>query len=662
VQDHIQTLAHLSRHGVSSPALSLEMLDLALHQAGPAGSPVTNQLAEPMPPLPAVQYGGRDWEVAGCTEFGVRLRVADSLPRVMHGEELARPVGRLRIEGRWWNSTLNEERCGILLECPSSGEKREVSIADLAHATEPIFITDRQQSTEGVFWGRTWKVEGIEHDPKVRSLRLLLRRTDVSQPSIFVPFEALKAPVAVRLQGREREGAFMITRERGRLIARQGEAQLEVDAAAVVGDYVEIDSYALGRIPIPSALARFWAEETGAVAPLSVFQPSGVAAALKAHGLGALPSGEIEVSVAVGTDLIWEQLAFIRSLPPGMPLAIRQWDFREDVPPGTPPDAVLAHRAVVHAILGRARIAPVQLCVTPGKLEPGLERRLRDAGVEIVFSDVVVHQKSLATPVCAIVHTASYAPRAPNRVDCAVRVHGHTARLFYESEVQAGQGNSFQERRDVLARLAAAGLAVDSPEIGVGHAAKVYWVFAHAAQSSIELFVNEFAHPDYTEALLHRARDGVATRINLSLAAGDAVDGVSARMIRRAKRRDPDLPFEILRFPSGLRRIHLNAIFVDGAFGAVGTLYPWPKGLGKMDSPAGTEHVAILQGSALHRLREGLQAEVDRIGTPQHYYLPLDAAGVPDGSGFLYKGTQWPSFVAYAPMWLNSTAGPRSKA
>lgn len=138
---------------------------------------------------------------------------------------------------------------------------------------------------------------------------------------------------------------------------------------------------------------------------------------------------------------------------------------------------------------------------------------------------------------------------------------------------------------------------------------------ARGAKKSIELYVKELAHPEFTRLLLEKARHGVSVKIRLAEPDNDPLDNASQRLILKVLRENPDLDISVKSYDwNQFPYRHFNAVIADNEVGIFGTLYPWSNGLGQIDpAGSGTEHGLILAGEGLARMRDAMKKAEETI-------------------------------------------------
>ena len=577
------------------------------------------ELAERLASPPPIKHGGKDWEFVRVdgngAEASVYLRPAESRDQFVTRAELANGTAfwENMETGARREINLSEEADTVLLDrLTKPGES-------IRSSERLLFLHADDYMRQGV------RLNGTDPEPRIGRIGVssdanLLRMKLPDSHGIRIPLHELKS-VPVRLKGKERDGVFFLSlNNQGKLVvSRAGEnGKVEVRPEDVVGEYVNHSSYTFGKVPVKSTRAARWGELTGARPPQEASHTSPLDA-LSEYGIKPLPRGHIKtVEMGTGDQLIQNLTKFVEELEPKTPIVIRQWRFDDG---GSEKNAPFM-KELVKAICGHARSgAPVDLVLSRGKLSPLMEQTLADAGVRVHVASnlphkMVVHQKSIATPDKSIIYTGPFDPKAGKRMEMMVELPPHLSRLYFQHEALAAtRGSAVGLQQKYLADLAAHGVVIDRPDVSAAYAGRSYWALSRGAKKSIELYVKELAHPEFTKLLLEKARHGVSIKIRLAEPDNNPLDNASQRFLLQAIRENPDLDISVKSYEwNEFPYRHFNAIIADNEVGSFGTLYPWSNGLGQIDpAGSGTEHALILAGKDLASMRDAMKKAEETI-------------------------------------------------
>ncbi len=578
-------------------------------------------LAEHLASPPPIKYQGKDWEFVRVdgndATATVYLRPAGSQDQFVTRSALANGTAFLedtktgsRRALNLSNETDKEELERLMKPGKSyrSGQRLLFRYVD-----ENAWQRARLNGTDPE--PRMWRIGVSVHSDLVRLK--YLDAQGIRPQGIRVPLQDL-GRVPVRLKGEERDGVYHLSLDsRGKLVAsKEGDdgkmAMRPVRPDDVVGEYVNYPSNKLGKVPIKSTRVARGEQMTGARLPQGAVHAS-PSDALSAYGMKPLSSQDVmAIKIGQGDKLIQQLTKFVEELEPKTPLVIRQWRF--DDGPADKKSAFMQN--FVRAVCNHARSgAPVDLVLSRGKLSPSMESTLADAGVRVHIADnlphkMVVHQKSLATPDKSIIYTGPFDPKATDRMEMMVALSPALSARYYEHEFLAvKKGGAVAKQQEHLAGLAEKGVVVDRPEVSAAYAARSYWALTRGAQKSIELYVKELSHPEFTKLLIDKAQQGVSVKIRLAENKDALWDNASQRLVLAAKRENPDLGISIKSYNwNAFPYRHFNAIIADNELGAFGTSYPWSNGLGQIDpAGSGTEHCLILDGENLANMRDAMR-------------------------------------------------------
>jgi len=554
-----------------------------------------------------IKHQGNEWEFVRVGVYdgktSVYLRPAESQDRFVTRADLA--------NGR------------VVLQQAESGQERQLDLgneADLAVLERLMTPGESVRSNERLFFeyaggyiGQDAQLSGANAQPQRLKIAVskdpaLVRLKVPGAHVIAVPLGDLES-VPVRVKGREGDGVAFLSLDSDDQLVVSGpgiRGKLQVSPDDLVGEHNYHWSYTLGQVPVEVMREAVMGAATGALPPPGA-QHASPLDALSEYRISPIASQDIKsVQAGPGDELIRKMTQFVKTLSPGTPLVIRQWRFDDTKDP-------VMHELVRAICQHASQGAEVDLLLSQGKLSSRMKQMLDSGGVTVqIVSDpphrMVVHQKSIATPDRSIIYTGPFDPKAGKRMEVMVELQTDLSRLYFQYEsLSAKPDRQVGPQQDYLARLAARGLVVDRPDVTTAYAGRSYWALARGAQTSIELYVKELADPEFTRLLLSKAASGVDVKIRLSEPDNHPVDKASERLIETARENNPDLAFSI-DMPREAPYRHYNVIVADNKVGAVGTLYPWPNGLGQLDpAGGGTEHALVFAGEGLGLVQEALR-------------------------------------------------------